>query len=92
MKVAIILCKTRQKNHTVVDFTMCHSQYNLCDLLVNITMKTPLDLSLLFLRTFLTTRWLPSLTVPLGSETRVTPIFLDLINAWWFNILSFASL
>lgn len=71
---------------------MCHSQYNLCDPLVNITMKTPLDLSLLFLRTFLTTRWLLSLTVPLGSETRVTPIFLDLINAWWFNILSFASL
>lgn len=34
---------------------MCHSQYHLCDPLGNVTVKTPLDLSVLSPRVFLTT-------------------------------------
>lgn len=55
MGLAVILCKTRQKNHTIIDCTTCHSQYHFCVPLGNVTMKIPLDLSVLSPRAFFTT-------------------------------------
>lgn len=79
MGLAVILCKTRQKNHTMIDCTTCHSQYHLCDPLGNVTMKTPLDLSVLSPRAFLTTTLLfaahPDSTFGPG-ESNVSHIFL----------------